>query len=351
MEPIVTYRHSVRGALDEFIEKTKFKGLLRSDAMIEIAASVARHHEEGVQLFPQVYICENTEEFRKQVPDGELYMLGESSDVRQGVTKAMKKCSPLVSRDWEIIIEVNAKGCRFGIFKSSSVPTALSLETTYFSGELDTLPAAIRVSCKRPSVVTFRSDCGKSLTVCFTHDEVSAESLISPADQLAEHILTEVRDEPLREATSVFLVKIFQQALKGSHGTLVSVVDKKWADEKQLPQLFADGVKLVPCVDIVGAVRNLRGSSGNLEAICAPLSYYELVRGMLTFDGITVFSSDGRIIAYNVFVNAPSTTSLPRDQISGARKRAFDVLRDNLGETVLAAFYQSHDGKTEFITQ
>jgi hypothetical protein len=346
--PIISYRHSVRGALDEFLEKTKFKGLLRSDAVIEVAASVAQHHEEGVALYPEVYICSDATTFRKQAPDGELYFVGESSNIREGVKRAMKKCTPLTSRDWDIIIEVNRAGCRFGIFKSSSVATSLSLEATYFGADIDTLPAAIRVSCNRPSIVTFRSDCGKSLTVCFNHDEVLDEDLLSSAEVLSTEILSALQDQPLRQATHAFLVKVLRHSLKGSHGSLICIVDKKWGHAAKLPTLLADGVIIEPSIDIPRAISNLRASSGNHESICSPLSYYDLVKGMLSFDGITVFSNDGRIIAYNVFVHAPPPKATRRDEIQGARKRAFTVLQSKLGKSILAAFYQSQDGSTAF---
>ncbi len=71
---------------------------------------------------------------------------------------------------------------------------------------------------------------------------------------------------------------------------------------------------------------------------------------MLSFDGITVFSNDGRIIAYNVFIHAPAPEGVAQDKIKGARRRAFTILESRLGESILAAFYQSQDGDTVFKT-
>jgi hypothetical protein len=349
MEPIITYRHSVRGALDEFIEKTKFKGVLRSDALIEIAASVAQHQEEGIALFPQVYVCSDANAFSKHAPDGEIHFVGQSQNVRDGVALAMKKCAPLTSRDWDIIVQVNsANHCRFGIFKPSCVPTSLSLETTYFDAQAETLPAAILVTSPRPSVVTFRSDCGKAVTVCFGHDEIVAEALMPPAELLAKVILNKVNDHTLRDASNTFLTKILRHALRACHGTLICVVDSRWAKSGTLPKLLEDSVQLDPPVDFPAAIAELRNSSGNLEAACGPLSYYELLRGMLSFDGITIFSNDGRVIAYNGFVHAPSPKGKRRDEMQGARKRAFSVLENHLGKPILAAYYQSQDGGTLF---
>lgn len=349
MERIITYRHSVRGALDEFIESTKFKHFLRSDALIEIAASVAQHHEEGVAIYPEVFICADTTAFSKHSPDGQVYFVGESSDICAGVTAAMKKCAPLTSRDWDIIVEVNSNDhCRFGVFRSSSVPTSLGLEATYFDTSEVELPAAIYVTCPRPSVVIFKSDCGKSVTVCFGHKEIAPENLIPPAELLAESILDQVSDQNLKHATHTFLVKVLRHALRACHGTLICVVDRKWANKDTMPKLLIDGVKLNPHIDFPSAIATLRSSSGNLESACSPLSYYDLLRGMLSFDGITVFSNDGRVISYNTFVHSPSPKGKRRDELQGARKRAYSVLEQHLGKTVLAAFYQSQDGATAF---
>ncbi len=256
---LITYRHSVRGALEGFLEKTKFKGLLHSDGMIEIAASVARHQEEGVQFFPTVFICADAVAFLKHAPGGEMYVLGENSDIRQGMITAMKKSLPLTSRDWNVIVEVKDGRCRFGVFKASSVPTALGLETTYFVGETTSLPAAIQVSSARPSVVVFRSDCGESLTVCFTHDEVQAENLVHPSDSLADVILSGVEDGSLKARTKAFLLKVIENALKGSHGTLVCVLDKKWASEElELPAMLRDGIRIRPPIDFTALIGRAR---------------------------------------------------------------------------------------------
>ena len=315
--------------------------------MIEVAAGVARHQEEGARLYPDVYICTDLDLFIRQAPNGEFYLLGESSDARAAVPRAVKKCAPLASRDWDIVIEVRRADCRFGIFRSSSVPASLSLAKTYFGEAEGSVTPAIMVTSPKPSIVTFRSDCGQTLHLNFSHDEISQHDLSVPSDSLVACILEQVLDTALRSATHTFLEKVFRFALKGSHGTLVCVIDKKWTSGI-LPSFLRDGVRVVPCIDLPKAIAACQLKAAGAETVCAPISYYELLKGMLSFDGITVFSNDGRVIAYNVFVHAETPSNKSQDEMQGARKRAYSALVRKLGRPILAAFYQSQDGKTAF---
>ena len=120
------------------------------------------------------------------------------------------------------------------------------------------MPAAILVGSPRPSVVTFRSDCGEAVTVCFGHDEILPEALLSPADLLGNAILSKVGDDSLREATHTFLVKVLRQGLRACHGTLICVIDKRWAKAKKLPKVLSDAVHLTPPIDFPAAILALR---------------------------------------------------------------------------------------------
>ena len=203
------------------------------------------------------------------------------------------------------------------------------------------------VTSPRPAIVTFQSDCGQILHLNFSHDEISEVDLVVPSDSLLDCILDRVSDGALRRATHTFLQRVFRFALKHSHGALVCVVDKKWTSGT-LPSFLKDGIPILPCIDFPEAIAACHAKAAGAEAICRPLSYYELLKGMLAFDGITVFSNDGRLIAYNVFVHSNVEKTKTQAEMQGARKRAFGAMAKKLGRPVLAAFYQSQDGKTAF---
>lgn len=344
---LVTYRDSVRGALEAFVEKTPFKSLIRSDALIEIAANVAFHAEEGVAMHPEVFLCQCIDSFRKLSPDGAVYLVGEDDDILRAIKRALKKCSPLTSRDWDILIELTPNKCRYGIFRSSSVVTSLTLGSTYFStGDQSTTPS-IQVTRVRSSIVELRSSCGQDLKICFSHDEVDQSNLNSLQQGLTESILEKVHEDQTKEGARSFLSKLLKHAFQNSHGTLICVIDKDLVDSDSVPELLKDCVRLEPSINLVSEVEKLRQSEGNIESSCSPISYYDLIRGILAFDGITVFSNDGRLVYYNSFVALQEPASGSENH--GARKRAFTALTSHLGNPILAAFYLSQDGNSAFI--
>lgn len=68
---------------------------------------------------------------------------------------------------------------------------------------------------------------------------------------------------------------------------------------------------------------------------------------MISSDGITVFDSYGRLIAYNCFIASPNKVA-GKVVIGGARTRAFEALSTKLGKQLVCIFMQSQDGWTKF---
>ena len=80
------------------------------------------------------------------------------------------------------------------------------------------------------------------------------------------------------------------------------------------------------------------------EASLKLSSYAGLLQSMLNFDGITLFSSDGKIIGYHYIVN---NDKVAEENIEGgARTRAFSALCGLEG--LIACFMKSQDGKIKF---
>jgi len=61
---------------------------------------------------------------------------------------------------------------------------------------------------------------------------------------------------------------------------------------------------------------------------------------MLHHDGVTVFSSKGKVLGYHVFVKPDGSEK--EEIVGGARTRAFEVLK--LSNVFESCFYKSQDG-------
>lgn len=63
---------------------------------------------------------------------------------------------------------------------------------------------------------------------------------------------------------------------------------------------------------------------------------------MFRCDGILVFDTKARVVAYNAF------TKLKASNVSGgARRRAYRALCDKVGKGLKGAFFQSQDGASD----
>ena len=89
-------------------------------------------------------------------------------------------------------------------------------------------------------------------------------------------------------------------------------------------------------------------ASNNREALQQLVAWNQLLRRMANMDGITVLDSCGAIIGYNCFVKDSTAGSHESGTITGgARRRAFDVLRSQIGKQISGVIYKSQDGVVE----
>jgi hypothetical protein len=105
---------------------------------------------------------------------------------------------------------------------------------------------------------------------------------------------------------------------------------------RTVPAWLKDCVVLEPPLDIcteVVAVKDDAKAIPDLDALS------DLVCGMFCSDGIVIFDTRARVLAYNAFIRAKVT-----DVEGGARKRAYQALCLKKGKGLVAVFFQSQDG-------
>jgi len=157
---------------------------------------------------------------------------------------------------------------------------------------------------------------------------------------LADAITKDITDAEHREGTRRFLRRALGAALQTGHGTIIAVIKSLGPS---LKELFADSVPLSPPLDVAGRVKDYMANPG-AEELSALGSASTLIAGILQTDGITVFTTNGNVLAYRVFVSAGHVKKVA----GGARVRTFKTLCDAVGAELAAVFYQSHDGNSEF---
>ena len=105
-----------------------------------------------------------------------------------------------------------------------------------------------------------------------------------------------------REYARGFFRRVLFEVMQGAHGTLVAVLPRERAGSA----LFVDGILLPRPLDVVGLLDRHQVAPDDAAA-SAVRATAQLLRGMMSTDGITVLRADGCIIGYNVFVRHPET--------------------------------------------
>jgi len=93
---------------------------------------------------------------------------------------------------------------------------------------------------------------------------------------------------------------------------------------------------LEPPLNIGFAVENVLRDTGTIPELQALES---LTLGMFGSDGIVIFDTKARLLAYRGF-----TKLKPAEANGGARRRAYYALCEKVGHGLGAAFFQSQDG-------
>jgi hypothetical protein len=63
---------------------------------------LSRYREEGVPLFPQVFICDELEQMVRVLQGRETLRIGDGPRSRETMRRAIKQCAPLAQDGWAI---------------------------------------------------------------------------------------------------------------------------------------------------------------------------------------------------------------------------------------------------------
>ena len=341
---ITTYRHALRGALADFVDKTPFKKILDAADLVEVAACVAYHVEEGIRLYPEVIVCIDIQDLSRQAPNSQFIEIGSDTEPTTGIRKALKKLSPLTSRDWVIVLERNKTGIRFGVYNPSPSPVSVDFGASLETNGDENFPV-IRISRICEDVVRFFSPGAGETLLSFSHKEITEKDLAPNASRLAEAIILGAPKTASTSSATTYLKRTLEYSLQQCHGALICVVH----DDGPLPPLLANGIRLTPPIDFIRLTSQFLQSDENNEIKGRPFVYFDLIAGIIAFDGVTVFSRNGKLVAYNCILDL-SAHSTPQKNLGGSRRAAYAMLKSELGKSLVCAYYQSQDGPSEIST-
>jgi hypothetical protein len=327
--------------VNAFLSREGMKCRYTQEGLVEVINVLSTYQEEGKSLFPQMYIVDDLSMFARILSPSKFHKIGADEKNSQTMLEAVKKCAPLTQEGWAIYIWRKNQTFEYGVFKSGTSILSVPAAEIILSTDAPLKPAVL-VHQTSGKVVEVKGSNRNSIIASFSSNGKIEHSPIDHQAKCVECIIEHVPQE-LQDQARNFFRRLFMDIMQNGHGTLISIVDHSF---NELPNLLKDGIKFDEKIDIISAIKDLVNNE-SLTANSAIDGYFSLLKGMLSSDGVTIFSNDGSIIGYNVFVSY-TTVSPHRERFGGSRKRTYNNLMSNLDDKLIAVFVQSQDGAIQF---
>lgn len=337
----VSIHKMTTGGVTEFLDDEEFSCLSSIKFLTYMAGALLRYEEEGVELNPEVMLCESIEAVVRSIPSGKYYVIGESEFSPDLGKKVLKECASLAQSVWAIFIErTSATKVNYGVLSYLATPTSISLRDMI---TLDRATFAVLVSRVNSTTVRLTGSKGNSLDVAFStvREPIKGDGDI---DKFAGCCVPASLSEPGNR----YIRRLLGTLLAESHGTILVCSAN---DVTTVPGM-SDAVRLTPPIDVLNTFEQFR-SVGTADSLLELQRIEGLLRGLFQSDGIVVFNDTGQVTAYRVFYRpsvAASTSVAGGTGVSGgARRRAFEGLRTLVGTELISALFRSQDGHTTYV--
>jgi len=335
----VNFRQTVLGVVAEVLETGDLVGVEGlCSAVVSTIDMVHSYTEEGVRLFPEVLITTDIDPIVKSLANAEYIQVGISEGVAEGIATAIKRCAPLARDGWIIAVELQDKSVRYGLLSVEASDLSPSVYR-HAVGDLSVPELGNGIVFVRglgAQRVEVRTRLRKEIITVSLREQGSDGSEIGA---LADAVTKDLDpDGVTRDRLRFFFAKVLGDSLRRTHGCIVAVVADDPDSILRIRQAYRDGAHLKHPVDLAQAVSQSQ-EGDDQRAWMRVRNYRSLLTGMLSHDGITLISSKGRILSYNVFVPRKESAGEVR---GGARSRAFDTLSSD--GLILCGLAVSQDG-------
>jgi hypothetical protein len=330
----ITFRTHLLGSVTEFCQNSDLATLQNSLNLVDLIVRLARYQEEGLKLFPKVYLTNNIAEIIVMLPEAESIKIGVSDKNSEGIMRSLKKCAPMANGGWLVYINEMKDNIEYGIFKGSSNPTAVLVDDVIMTPNEHL--SIVKVFQVADDCVEIRANNGDFHYVFLSHRREDDPPPLQHLDSLVESITSGAKIDN-RPAVSSYLKRVLYESLVKTHGCIIAVTNMKRAPKV----LSTDGVILDDPIDFEQLIANFKKGDISQSLID---SKSHILSGMLNSDGIVLFDNCARILGYNIFFAISNDASA----LGGARRRVFENLKKIKGRGLYAIFMQSHDGWSEF---
>lgn len=302
---------------------------------------ILNYAEEGQTIKPKIVFTDNIEAVSRALPKSHIEVIFEDTEATM-FNSRLKSILAIARNDWALFIDIKENKITYGLIMSFSSIKDRNLQRSLEENTtLKDRPTKIHCIIARPLnfySMMLHSISGNDLIVNFSLDKSKANIFNTEIREFVDATFTKLRttQRKLQDMKNMYL-NIFTNVLSYVNGSICVIVDKDYKDNG----LFEDGIWLKEPISFSKLFTQSKSyNESKLQA------YADLFMNMLNFDGITIVDNQGRIRAYNVFVE-PNSKKVGYI-VGGARKRAAYYILSTKKKDVVGVYFQSHEGEVFF---
>ncbi|MGN0788264.1 MAG: hypothetical protein ACI4L6_04330 [Candidatus Onthoplasma sp.] len=322
---------------DEF---ENFPALLMSHFLNKFN-DLLNYQEEGRNIQPKILFTDNIDTIIRSIPKSHALTLFEDKEATM-FNSRLKSLLAIARHDWCLFIDIKPEKISYGLVMSfTNIKDKNLIRTLESNTTLKDKQPKVHCIIARPLnfySMMFHSISGNDLIINFSLDKSKSNIFNNEIAEFVDATFSKLRttQRKLQDMKNMYL-NIFTNVLSYVNGSICVVVDKDYKDNG----LFEDGVWLDEPISFSKLFT--QSKSYNPEKLQA---YTDLFMNMLSFDGITIIDNQGKLRAYNVFVE-PNSKKVGYI-VGGARKRAAFHILSTKKKDIVGVYFQSHEGEVFF---
>ena len=334
----VYYYNATEAVRELFLNEFKTLPSGDVDRLLNIFYRFVQWEEEGDKIRPSIIITSNINAVAKAIPETSKipFHIDENSNA---FNERLKALMCFCKTGWTVYINYNNDVVEYGLIKCINSLKDKELEPQIFMPEnMETIrnkAKLVSINVLSSGLINVKGIKGSQTNIHFSlvnrHEQDWDGTIKNFVNACVSRLKT---TQKKLDGIKNILENIFNKCFKSLHGTICLVVDKDFKDTKGL---FSDGTWLPDPIEFGKLFLQTKNFSESKLR-----SYADIFTTMLNYDGITIIDNQGRIRAYNVFIE--NNKKVAEHIVGGARLRAAYTLLNTSSKKIVGVYFQSHDG-------
>ncbi len=312
------------------------------DQFYEFLPSIFHYEEESEKINIDLIVILDIDKVLEKSKSYKKIKLANETLNNMNIRKKIKSFAPFCNNGWKIYISFYDKEVEYGILKNFAGINSLTIMDT---------PRIIAFKVKKidKNIVEIQVKKDKEIHNLYLNLSITKREI---KDSRKENIikLVDCFTKDLKDKNSL---KQFQDNIKNYlyfnfekiHGTIITIVDSN----QPIDYYFINGIILEEPINLYQEFENYQSSCLELNQSNISEKYYSMI-GVLSravdIDGVTLLSSKGEILGFNIFIDDKNES---KDTIvGGSRTRATHKIIKSNAKGLLGVYFQSEDGYSFF---